>query len=94
MQGASPVKSYAIANRELVAAFERYLIARGQPHTTIRAYKAAVLTLIESLGATSIAEVDRDTIRRLLGDLYEKGLSSKTIRLRTAALRAFSSSSG
>jgi integrase/recombinase XerC len=89
MSAATPLRSYAKANRELAAAFERYLVARGQPQTTIRAYKAPVLTLIESLGATSIAEVDRARIRLLLADLYQKGLDSNTIRLRTIALRAF-----
>ncbi len=84
-----PVRSYAKANRELLGAFERYLVARGQSSGTIRAYKAAVLTLVESLGSASIAEVDRDTLRQLLGQLYKKGLDSNTIRLRTCALRAF-----
>jgi len=84
-----PQVSYAKANRELAAAFERYLIARGRSSLTIRAYKAAVLTLTESLGAASLAVVDRITLRSLLSKLYRKGLHPNTLNLRMAALRSF-----
>ena len=89
MSQETPLRSYAKANRELVEAFERYLIARGQSPSTIRAYRDSVERLVGSLGATSVSEVDRSTIRQLLAGLYDKGLDSNSIRLHTCALRSF-----
>jgi len=56
----SPVRSYAKANRELSAAFERYLIARGFSPRTIRAYSDSVCRFVDMLGATSVAEAERE----------------------------------
>jgi site-specific recombinase XerD len=84
-----PVRSYAKTNRELAAAFERYMLARGNSPGTIRSYRDSVGRLLDMLGASSIAEVERDTLRGLLGKLYERGLTSSSIRLHTCALRAF-----
>lgn len=89
MQNASAVRSYAKTNKELAAAFERYMVARGNSPRTIRSYRDSVKRLVEMLGATSIAEVERDTLRRLLGKLYDRGVCSNSIRLHTGALRAF-----
>jgi site-specific recombinase XerD len=85
----TPVRSYAVANRELVKAFERYLIARGQSASTLRAYRDSAQRLVDSLGATSVSEVDRGTIRQLQADLCDKGLESNSIRLHTCGLRSF-----
>jgi site-specific recombinase XerD len=85
----TPIRSYARANRELLEAFERYLVSRGQSARTRRSYCDSVGRLIDSLGATSVAEVDRGTIRQLLSALCDKGLDSNSIRLHTCALRSF-----
>jgi integrase/recombinase XerD len=82
-------RSYAKTNRELVAAFERYLVSRGRSSTTIRAYRAPSLDLVDFMGARSLAEVDRSTLRQFLMRLQAKGVCANTIRLRTCALRAF-----
>lgn len=84
-----PIRSYAQANDELTAAFERYLVARGNSPRTIRAYSLAVGGFVDWLGSRSVGEVERDTIRLWLTDLHKRGLDANTIRLRTAALRAF-----
>jgi site-specific recombinase XerD len=82
-------RSYAKTNRELVAAFERYLVSRGRSPRGIRAYREPALALVDFLGARSIAEVDRGTLRQFLMKLQAKGVCANTIRLRTCALRAF-----
>lgn len=89
MNQETPVRSYAVSNRELVEAFGRYLIARGQSPATIRAYRDSVERLVDSIGATSVSEVDRGTIRQLQAGLCDKGLDSNSIRLHTCALRCF-----
>ncbi len=89
MSDATPVRSFSQANSELVKAYERYLVARGNAGPTIGAYLDAVNRLVESVGAASVVEVERDTIRRVLGDWYKKGLTANSIRLHTCALRSF-----
>jgi len=84
-----PVRSFAKENRELAAAFARYMLARGCSPRTIRAYADSVGRLVEYLGASSVAEVERRTIRQLLAELYKKGITSNSIRLHTCGLRAF-----
>ena len=85
----TPIRSYAEANRELMEAFCRYLLARGQAAPTIRSYRDSVTRLVESLGSESIVGVERSEIRVLLAKLYGKGLAENSIRLHTAALRNF-----
>lgn len=89
MQEVSAIRSYAKANRELADAFDRYLVARGNSPRTIRAYKTAVLNLADWLGSRAIGSLVHSDIRLHLGELYKKGLDPNTLRLRTAALRAF-----
>jgi integrase/recombinase XerD len=84
-----PIRSYARANRELSAAFGRYMVAKGNSPQSIRAYLDAVNRLVTHLGATSIAEVDRTRIRELLTQMFEKGLSESSVNLHTSALRLF-----
>jgi site-specific recombinase XerD len=83
------VRSYAVANRELANAFERYLIAKGLSACTIRAYNDAVTRLLDSVGSASVADVERSTIRQFLYELDSKGITSNSIRLHTCALRSF-----
>jgi integrase/recombinase XerC len=82
-------KSHAGSNRELVESYERYLIARGNAAPTIRAYLDGVNRLVEGLGAASVVELERDTIRQTLGQWYDKGLTANSIRLHVCALRSF-----
>ena len=83
------VKSHAAANEELVAAFERFFIARGNSPATLRAYHETLATLLEFLGSRSLAEVDRPTIRAFLGSYFSRGISASTIEGHASALRAF-----
>lgn len=82
-------KSHARSNRELVASYERYLIARGNAAATREKYLDPVNRLVSAIGAMSVVEVERGTIRQLLGSWCEKGLSDSSIRLYVAALRSF-----
>jgi integrase/recombinase XerC len=84
-----PIRSYAESNRHLLESYCRYLIARGQAAPTIRSYRDTLTRLVESLGSETIVDIRRSTIRKLLGDLYEKGLMDNSIRLHTAAIRGF-----
>ena len=86
---AVPVRSFAPANRELVNAYERYLIARGNSAPTRRAYLDAVGRLAESLGSESIVNTERPKIRELFYQWQRKGLTDNSIRLHTCALRSF-----
>jgi site-specific recombinase XerD len=85
----SPVRSYARANAELAAAFDRYQLARGQSANTLRAYHEAITEFLGSLGAQSVIEADRAAIRRYQTGLLDRGIHENTLRLRTTALRAF-----
>ena len=85
----TPTKSHARSNRELVESYERYLIARGNAAPTIRAYLDGVNRLVDGLGAASVVELERDTIRQTLGQWYDKGLTANSIRLHVCALRSF-----
>lgn len=85
----APVCSFAAPNRELAAAYERYMLARGNRPMTIRAYNLAVSGLLESLAAKSVSNADTNDIRQFLLELLQRGCTPNTIRLRTAALRAF-----
>jgi site-specific recombinase XerD len=85
----TPTRSYAAANRQLVNAYERYLTARGNAAPTRRAYLDAVNRLVDSLGAASVVDVERSTIRLLMSDWLKKGLAESSIQLHTSALRSF-----
>ena len=84
-----PVRSFAQANQELAAAFERYLEARGLKPASRVSYGKSVQGLVGFLHARSIAEADRSVIREFLGTLYARGLDANTIRRHTAGLRCF-----
>jgi site-specific recombinase XerD len=84
-----PVKSYARANQELAAAFDRYLQIRGFRPSTQVSYGKSVRWLVESLGSASIVGADRLEIRKFLGELLDRGVGSNTIRRHTASLRCF-----
>ena len=85
----TPIRSYAESNRELVEAFCRYMVARGQSAPTVRSYRDSVSRLVESLGSETVIDVERSKIRLLLADLYGKGLAASSMRLHTAAIRQF-----
>jgi integrase/recombinase XerD len=85
----SPIRSYARANQELVASFERYLIARGTSPNTRIAYAETVASLIEMLGSQSVAAADRSAIRKFLGALCDRGLNPHSINRHTYAIRSF-----
>ena len=53
------VKSYAKANRELVAAFGRYLVAKNNSAPTIRAYLDAAHRLVDRLGPALATSIER-----------------------------------
>jgi site-specific recombinase XerD len=84
-----PVRSFAGPNRELAAAFQRYLLARGFKPSTLVSYGKSVSELLEFLKASSIASVDRSVIRGLLDTMQLRGLTANTLRLHTCGLRAF-----
>jgi integrase/recombinase XerC len=84
-----PVRSYAQANQELAAAFDRYLEARGLKPASRVSYGKSVEGFVGFLCNRSIAEADRGVIREFLGKLYARGLDANTIRRHTAALRCF-----
>ncbi len=84
-----PIQGYAEGNRELVAAYERYLIARGNAEATRRSYLDTANRLLEVLGSESVVDVERFRIRDLLGVWERSGLTASSIALRTCALRSF-----
>jgi site-specific recombinase XerD len=85
----SPVRSFARANQELAASFERYLIARGTSPATRTAYAETISRLIELLGSISVAAADRSAIRKFLGTLCDRGLNPHSINRHTYAIRSF-----
>lgn len=84
-----PTQSFARANQELAASFERYLIARGTSLNTRIAYAETVSSLIEMLDSQSVAGADRSVIRQFLGTLCDRGLSPHSINRHTYAIRSF-----
>jgi integrase/recombinase XerC len=82
-------RSYVDANRELVASFVRYMEARGMSAPTIRSYRDSCQRLAETMASRSIVELRRSDIRVFLTGLLKKGLTQSSVRLHTAALRAF-----
>jgi site-specific recombinase XerD len=84
-----PVKSYARANQELAAAYDRYLLARGFTSSTRRSYRSSVREFVASLDSTSAVQADHLEIRQFFGELMDRGVGSVTIRRHTASLRCF-----
>jgi site-specific recombinase XerD len=84
-----PVHSHAPANRELVAAFGRYMEARGFAAGTQKEYGDAASRYVESLRAASAVEATRADVRLFLNELCERGLSATSISKYTFGLRAF-----
>jgi integrase/recombinase XerC len=85
----TPMKSHAGSNRELVESYERYLLARGNTAETRRSYLDPANRLVAAIGAASVVDIERSTIRQLLGSWCEKGLTANSIRLHVCALRSF-----
>jgi site-specific recombinase XerD len=85
----APVHSHAPANRELVAAFGRYMEARGFAAGTQKEYGDAASRYVESLRAASAVEATRADVRLFLNELCERGLSATSISKYTFGLRAF-----
>lgn len=84
------VRSYAEANKELVAAFCRYLIgARGLSPSTVRAYNGTMQRFIEFLGSASVIEADRSVLRDFLGRFVSRGLSAASSHIHMNGLKAF-----
>ena len=86
---AKVARSFARANQELAAAFDRYLEARGFKPASRESYGKSVQGMVSFLHAKSVAEADRSVIRDFLGKLYARGLDANTIRRHTAGLRCF-----
>jgi site-specific recombinase XerD len=87
---ASPVLSFAKSNRELLEAFETYLLSLNRSPATRRAYLDAVGRFIEVLGSKDAAEADRSDIRRFQSQLLAKGVTANSVRLHIGGIRAFS----
>ena len=83
------VRSYAEANKELVAAFCRYLVTLGRSPNTIRNYNETMQRLIEFLGSTSLIEADRAVLRDFLASFVSRGISAHTTHRHYCGLRAF-----
>src|SRR5579862_3143460 len=83
------VRSYAQANRELVAAFGRYLVTLGRSPNTIRGYNETMRRLLEFLGSTSVIEADRAVLRDFLARFVSRGISAVTTHRHFVSLRAF-----
>jgi integrase/recombinase XerD len=86
----SPVRSFAKSNRQLLGAFETYLISLNRSINTRRAYLDAAERLVEVLGSKDAADLDRGDIRRLQSQLLAKGVTANSIRLHIGGIRAFS----
>jgi site-specific recombinase XerD len=82
-------RSYAEANRELIASFGRYMESRGWASETIRGRNITVLRLAESLGPVSFVETMRSDIHTLLASFLRRGLTPQTVNKHTNNLRAF-----
>ena len=86
----SPVRSYAKSNRQLLGAFETYLISLNRSINTRRAYLNAAERLVEVLGSKDAADLDRSDIRRFQSQLLAKSVTANSIRLHVGGIRAFS----
>jgi site-specific recombinase XerD len=84
-----PVQSFANANEELVAAFDRYLIARNYASTTRRRYVKALSDFAYFLAAQNIATADPRTVRQFLWRYRVDGGSAGSLLGLRSALRAF-----
>ena len=89
MNESIPVRDYRDANKELLAAYDRYLESRGGTLETRRSYARPLTKLLEAIGSQSIVEVERIQVRELFMEWEAKGLHPNSIRLYTAAFRAF-----
>jgi site-specific recombinase XerD len=89
MSSNAVIQSYAEANRELVAAFGRFLVSRGLSFNTVRSYNETMRRLSEFFGSAGIVEADRSALREFLGLFFSRGLGATSIRRHTGGLRAF-----
>jgi integrase/recombinase XerC len=83
----SPSPSRAAAAESLVSAFERHLATR--PAHTREAYRRDVRMLQELAGATPLAAVEPQELRRFLATLHARGLSGKSLARVLSGWRAF-----
>jgi site-specific recombinase XerD len=84
----APITSFAETNLQLVEAFDRFLEARGHAVLTRRVYRSASRAFVHFLRDASVGSADLQTVREYMAWLCSRGLSSRTIRKDTAALRA------
>lgn len=84
-----PTRSYVSSNRDLVGAFERYLILRGFSERTNRAYMDSVTRYVDLLGSADAVTANRTDVRKFQNALLKRGLCANSIQLHTAALRFF-----
>ena len=84
-----PARSYVSSNRDLVGAFERYLIIRGLSERTNRAYMDSVTRYVDLLGSADAVTANRTDVRKFQNALLKRGLCANSIQLHTAALRFF-----
>jgi len=84
-----PVTSFAKANQDLAAAFDRYLIARNYSMCTRHLYARVLSDFLCFLAAQSVIDVDRRTVRQFLWRYRVDGGSAGSPRVLRNALRAF-----
>ena len=84
-----PTRSYVSSNRDLVGAFERYLILRGFSERTNRAYMDSVTRYVDLLGSADAVTANRTDVRKFQNALLKRGLCANSIQLHTSALRFF-----
>jgi site-specific recombinase XerD len=83
-----PVTSFAKANQDLAAAFDRYLIARNYSTSTRHLYARVLSDFLYFLAAQSVIDVDRRTVLRFFAQhRVDDGAGSP--RVLRSALRAF-----
>lgn len=87
---ASPIRSYADSNRELVEAFARYMAApRGLSKSTIANYGFTIKRFVEGLGARSVVGAQRADIRQFQTRMLGRGQSAASLNARIHALKLF-----
>jgi site-specific recombinase XerD len=83
-----PVKSFANANLDLAAAFDRYLIARNYSTSTRHLYARVLSDFLYFLAAQSVIDVDRRTVLRFFAQHRVDDRAGSPRELRSS-LRAF-----
>jgi integrase/recombinase XerC len=87
--GTKPARSFREKNRELAAAFDRWLIARGRSESTQRNYKAEVQDFLDFIGSDDVTQVDHLAVREFLHHLTTRGLSPASLDRALYSIRSF-----